>query len=107
MRLKTQSLFLFVVHNSVWNSASPFQQHFVRVDMNCAKGLAVGSCFNNSFKVDVVYTKQILRVAAVMCVASKEAHHTLVRPYDRQGIHVVPSQAHTVRGLRVNGKVAC
>lgn len=41
--------FFLVIHNSVWNSASPFQRHFVRIDMNCAKSLAVWSCFNNSF----------------------------------------------------------
>ena len=102
-----EGLFLPVTHHSVWNSAPPFQHHFVRIDVNGAKGLAVRSCFDNPFYVDVVHTVRVLRVAAVVSVAGEEAHHTLVRPNDCQGVSVIPGQAHTVRGLGVNGKMAC
>lgn len=101
-----EGLFLPVIHNSVWNSAPPFQHHFVRIDVNGAKGLAVWSCFDNPFYVDMVHTVRVLRVAAIVSVAGEEAHHTLVRPNDRQGVSVIPGQAHSVRGFRVNGKMA-
>ena len=102
-----ESVFLLVTHNSVWNSAPPFQHHFVRIDMNCAKSLAVWSRFNNPFYVDVVHTKRVLRVATIVSVTGEETHHTLVRPNDCQGVSVIPGQAHTVRGLGINGKMAC
>lgn len=102
-----ESFLLLVIHNSVWNSALPFQHHSIRIDMNCAKSLAVRSCFNNPFYVDVVHTKGILRVATIMRVTGEETHHTLVRPNDCQDVSVIPGQAHTVRGRGVNGKMAC
>lgn len=101
-----EGLFLPVIHNSVWNSAPPFQHHFVRIDVNGAKGLAVWSCFDNPFYVDMVHTVRVLRVAAIVSVAGEEAHHTLVRPNDCQGVSVIPGQAYSVRGFRVNGKMA-
>lgn len=101
-----EKVFPSVIHNSVCNSAFPFQNHFVRIDINCAKSLAVRSCFNNPFQVDMVHTKNILRVATIMSVTGKETHHTCMRPNDRERILVIPGQAYSVRGLWVNGKMA-